>query len=71
MALQGLLVWLSYTQRDLGTALQKKDQPGYYAAIWHFLGVVVVAAPLFAFYEYIQNLLSLEWRAWLTSFDVL
>ena len=64
-------MWLSYTQRDLGTALQKKDQDGYYAAIRHFLGVVVVAAPLFAAYEYIQNLLSLEWRAWLTQYLLL
>jgi len=63
-----LMVWLSYTQRDLGTALQKKDQPGYYAAILHFLGVVVIAAPLFAYYDYVQELLVLEWRAWLTGY---
>ena len=48
---QGLLVWLSYTQRDLGTALQKKEPDAYYAAIRHFLGVVVIAAPLFAYYR--------------------
>jgi putative ATP-binding cassette transporter len=27
-----------------------------------------VAAPLFAVYDYVQNLLSLEWRAWLTQY---
>ncbi|KAK3287489.1 hypothetical protein CYMTET_5004, partial [Cymbomonas tetramitiformis] len=67
-ATTALLVWLSYTQRDLGTALQKKDAPGYYSAIVHFVGVVVVAAPLFAFYHFIQDTLSLEWRNWLTCY---
>jgi len=67
VAKTALLVWLSYTQRDLGTALQKKDQDGYYKAIWQFLGVVVIAAPLFAYYQYMQELLALEWRVWLTG----
>ncbi|KAH7287426.1 hypothetical protein KP509_32G055900 [Ceratopteris richardii] len=64
----GMLVLLSYVQRDFSTALSKKDQEGFHRAIWMFILMVVVATPLFAFYEYMQGLLALEWRIWLTDF---
>ncbi|KAG0612261.1 hypothetical protein M758_6G014300 [Ceratodon purpureus] len=64
----GLFVVMSYVQRDFSTALSGKDIPGFYRAIWKFVGIIVVAAPLYSFYQYMQNLLSLEWRAWLTEY---
>lgn len=63
----GMLVLLSYVQRDFSTALSKKDIEGFYEAIWKFVLMVFVATPLFAIYEYMQGLLGLEWRIWLTD----
>jgi ABC-type uncharacterized transport system fused permease/ATPase subunit len=50
----GLFVVMSYVQRDFSTALSSKDIPGFYRAIWRFVGIIVVAAPLYAFYHYMQ-----------------
>lgn len=63
----GLFVIISYTQRDFSTALSKKDKDGFYVAIWKFIGIISVATPLFAFYDYAQGLMALEWRIWLTE----
>ena len=57
-----LMVVFSYIQRDMSTALSGKDVPGFYAAIRKYIGVIVVAAPLFAIYHYVQSLVALEWR---------
>ncbi|KAH9317737.1 hypothetical protein KI387_019506, partial [Taxus chinensis] len=64
----GMHVILSYIQRDFSTALSNKDVGGFYRATWKFIGIVIVATPLLAFYEYLQDLLSVEWRIWLTDF---
>lgn len=58
----GLFVVMSYVQRDFSSALSGKDIPGFYRAIWKFVGIIVIAAPLYAYYHYMQDLLSLEWR---------
>lgn len=64
----GLFVVMSYVQRDFSSALSGKDIPGFYRAIWKFVGIIVIAAPLYAYYHYMQDLLSLEWRVWLTEY---
>eukprot|EP00250_Pteridium_aquilinum_P026495 c33097_g1_i1 orf=135-2078(+) len=63
----GMFVLLSYVQRDFSTALSKKDLQGFHQATWKFTMMVFVATPLFAVYEYMQGLLGLEWRIWLTD----
>lgn len=50
----GLFVVMSYVQRDFSTALSSTDIPGFYRAIWRFVGIIVVAAPLYSFYSYMQ-----------------
>jgi putative ATP-binding cassette transporter len=65
-ATTGLMVVFSYVQRDMSTALSGKDVPGFYAAVNRYLLVIVIAAPLFAVYQYVQSLVALEWRLWLT-----
>jgi len=52
--------------RPLSTALSGKDVEGFYTSIRKYLIIIVFAAPLFAFYHYVQNLVALEWRLWLT-----
>ena len=49
-----LFVIISYAQRDFSTALSKKDWPGFVASCWKFAGVIAVAAPSFAYYQYLQ-----------------
>jgi len=61
-----LMVVFSYVQRDMMTALSNKDKEGFYEAIYKYLGVIAIAAPLFAMYQYVQDLVALEWRLWLT-----
>ena len=62
----GLMVVFSYVQRDMMTALSDKNQPAFYDAINRYIIIIVIAAPLFALYNYVQNLVELEWRLWLT-----
>jgi ABC-type uncharacterized transport system fused permease/ATPase subunit len=35
--------------------------------VWSFVGVIVVAAPLFALNDYADARLAVEWRAWLAG----
>ncbi|XP_024517475.1 uncharacterized protein LOC9661751 [Selaginella moellendorffii] len=63
----GVMVSISYIQRDLSTAVSNKDVAGFHKALWKFIGVVVVATPLLAFYKYSQELLAVEWRVWLSN----
>ncbi|KAL1527767.1 hypothetical protein AB1Y20_009152 [Prymnesium parvum] len=63
----GLFVFISYAQRDFSTAMSAKDVPNFYAACWKFVGIVSVAAPLFAFYEYFASSYALRWRNWLST----
>ncbi len=56
----GLFVVMSYVQRDFATALSGKDVTGFHKAIWRFVGIVIIAAPLYAFYQYMQVLSVVE-----------
>ena len=63
----GLFVTISYAQRDFSTSLSKKDWPGFVAACWKYVGVIIVAAPSFAQYRYLEGLFCLHARCWLTE----
>ena len=63
----GLSVVFSYAQRDMSTALSNKDQDGFYNAIQRYIYVVVIAAPLFALYDYVKSLSALHWRKYMTE----
>ncbi|GJP42151.1 hypothetical protein CLOM_g1748 [Closterium sp. NIES-68] len=62
-----MYVIISYTQRDFNTALSAKKQSDFYLAVWKFIIIILFAAPFFALFDYVQELLSLEWRLWLTN----
>ncbi|GJP33166.1 hypothetical protein CLOM_g17729 [Closterium sp. NIES-68] len=62
-----MYVIISYTQRDFNTALSAKKQSDFYLAVWKFIVIILFAAPFFALFDYVQELLSLEWRLWLTN----
>jgi hypothetical protein len=52
----GLFVVMSFVQRDFSTALSSKDIAGFNRSIWRFVGIIVVAVPLYSFYQYMQVL---------------
>ncbi len=61
-----LNVRISYAQRDFSTALSQKDAAGFAAACWAFVGIIIVAAPLFAGYGWLEGRFIVHWRQWLT-----
>ncbi|KFM24165.1 putative ABC transporter ATP-binding protein [Auxenochlorella protothecoides] len=62
-----LLLKLSYTQSNLSSNLSEKSESGFYSAVWEFVGVAAVATPLFALSEWVDGLLVIHWRRWLTG----
>ena len=50
----GLLVVISYLQRDFSTAISKKNEAEFYRIVAKFLGIVCVAGPLLAVYDFVQ-----------------
>ncbi|BBN07121.1 vitamin B12/bleomycin/antimicrobial peptide transport system ATP-binding/permease protein [Marchantia polymorpha subsp. ruderalis] len=63
----GMFVIFSYIQRDFSTAISEKNVEGFHRAVMRFIGIVIIATPLFATYHYLQDLLALEWRIWLSD----
>jgi ABC-type uncharacterized transport system fused permease/ATPase subunit len=60
-----LLLKISAVQSAFSSALSEKNSPEFYAAVWSFVGVILLAAPLFALNEYVDSRIAVEWRAWL------
>ena len=60
-------ILFSYVGRDFTTALAEKDLSGFYHALLLTLGVIIFAAPITAFFNFIQQKLFINWRLWLTS----
>ncbi len=66
-AVSGLNVVISYVGNFFTTALAKKDQPTFWRFLFVYAGVFVVGTPIVVIYGYMQDLLGLYWRDWLTS----
>jgi putative ATP-binding cassette transporter len=49
------------------TALSERDAPTYWRFFWVYAAVFVVATPIVVFYGYVQSLLGLKWRNWMTQ----
>lgn len=68
LSVRGLEVVSSFVNRDLVTALSKKDVSRFFQLLLAFFGVVLVAiTPIAAFYGYVEDKLGLYWRRWLTN----
>lgn len=74
-SLAGLCPTISYVDCDSNVLSQAVNDILHFAtspadfklAILHFVGIVVVATPLFALDAYVENRLALTWRIYLTK----
>ena len=48
------LVRISYAQRNFSTAMSGKDVVGFYSAVWEFVVIICIAAPLFSFTSFLE-----------------
>jgi putative ATP-binding cassette transporter len=62
-----LLLKISSVQSAFNSALSEKESSEFYSAVAGFVGIIIIAAPLFAFNEYIDSRISVEWRSWMAS----
>jgi putative ATP-binding cassette transporter len=62
-----VLVEFSNVQRRFSTSLHDRDEAAFWIGIRDFCVVIGIAAPLFVTSAYLQNLLTLKWRYWLTD----
>jgi vitamin B12/bleomycin/antimicrobial peptide transport system ATP-binding/permease protein len=61
-----LSVTLTEQQGEIISSLSAKDVNRFWRTVQIFLGVLVIYAPLFAGFSYVQNKLGNYWRRWLT-----
>ena len=67
LAYTGLSVVLNAKQGALISSLSARDEPRFWQAVQIFIVILVLYAPLFGSYNYLQNRLGLFWRRWLTN----
>lgn len=63
----GMGVVINYAFGSFMTALTEKQEDQFYHQALILLGVLIVATPVSAFYEYVGNKLGINWRQWLTG----
>ena len=63
----GMNIAISYMNRDFFSAITAKDVPAFHRGLRNFIGVIALAVPVDAYFGYVQQLLSLRWRTWLTD----
>ncbi|SPQ98931.1 unnamed protein product (mitochondrion) [Plasmodiophora brassicae] len=62
-----LQVHMSFVSKEMMTAMSERDRDRFWSSVVSFLGVLVVAIPLFTAYRYLQDTLTIRWRLWLTN----
>lgn len=63
----GLNVLISYATRDLMTALAEREVADFSRNLLLCLGIFLVFTPTSALFGYLENLLGIHWRQWLTE----
>lgn len=63
----GLGVAINYANRNFFNALSEKNSREFTTSLFMFLGVLVVATPVSALFDYVRKLLGINWRLWLTG----
>jgi vitamin B12/bleomycin/antimicrobial peptide transport system ATP-binding/permease protein len=67
LSVSGANVLISYVGNFFTTALSERDAPTYWRFFYVYACVFVVATPIVVFYTFVQDLLGLRWRDWMTQ----
>ena len=62
-----LSVFFNKQSGEFTSALAAQDADRFWSSIQAFLMLVVVAVPVYAYYYYVRDKLSLDWRRWMTE----
>lgn len=63
----GVSVWFNSWNRDFYNALEKKDYAAFTHLLMYFSVIAVVAIVTGVFTSYLQQMLTIRWRRWLTE----
>ena len=67
LSVSGMNVLISYVGNYFTTALSERDAPTFWRFFFVYAGVFAVATPIVVFYGFVQDLLGLRWRDWMTQ----
>jgi vitamin B12/bleomycin/antimicrobial peptide transport system ATP-binding/permease protein len=67
LGLVGLEVLFNTWNRNFYNALEQKDQSEFFRQLWIFTGIAVVWIIAGVYRLYLQQMLQIEWRAWLNE----
>jgi vitamin B12/bleomycin/antimicrobial peptide transport system ATP-binding/permease protein len=66
-AFSSINILFSYLNRDLMTALQEKNLTAFYHCLFLFAGGFIIATPVTALFNFVQQKTAINWRLWLTT----
>ncbi len=64
----GFNVLFNEQSGEFTSALAAKDAPRFWRSIFLFLGLLLGAVPVYAFYYFTRDTLAIRWRRWLTNY---
>lgn len=67
LASVGLSVWFNQWYNDFYNSLQEKDFAAFKTLLLHFAGVATAFIIVAVYRQYLQSLLQIRWRRWLTE----
>ncbi|MFM7423788.1 MAG: ABC transporter ATP-binding protein/permease [Elainella sp.] len=67
LSVSGMNVLISYVGNFFTTALSERDAPTFWRFFFVYAGVFAVATPFVVFFSFVQDLLGLRWRDWMTQ----
>ncbi|MGG6296984.1 ABC transporter ATP-binding protein/permease [Leptolyngbya sp. AN02str] len=67
LSVSGMNVIISFVGNFFTTALAEKDAPTFWRFFGVYAGVFAIATPFVVYYTYVEGLLGLRWRDWMTG----
>ena len=59
-------VFFNEQSGEFTSALAAGDSPRFWLSIQKYLGLLMIAVPIYSFYYYVRDKLSIHWRRWMT-----
>ncbi len=63
----GFAVLFNQQTGEFTSALADRDADRFWNSIYYFVGLLVVAVPIYAFYYFVRDKLAIRWRRWMTD----